>query len=300
MLFLGHVGEQPGSEERELRGQGLGRRGTRRPRGAASPSVWRCRACSSSSRSARSGPSGRSSRSSGSSTFSSNVRWTSKVVRMSPTAEATASGEGGRPSSAASATALARSSSARRCSCCDRMLCRAVPASTRLAGADQPRLIAAPPFAAHRRRRHEPKRCDSRADQFSPGPSLPNAQGLRAAGRGARKALRVHGCGGTPVDLRCRHDGEREGHAIGDGHGAARERERRDLEVALPQRKRSARAQGVALKRERDGDSHRRGGPRASRDSPATVTSKAPSSRATAFTARLLNVMVGYLRVSST
>ena len=70
------------------------------------------------------------------------------VVRMSPIADATASGEGGRPSSAASATARARSRSARRCSCCDRMLCRAVPASTRLAGADQPRSINhdAPPL----------------------------------------------------------------------------------------------------------------------------------------------------------
>ena len=43
--------------------------------------------------------------------------------------------------------------------------------------------------------------------------------------------------------------------AIGDGDRAARERKRRDLEVALPQRKRSAGAQRVALK----GDLERHG-----------------------------------------
>ena len=109
-------------------------------------SVWRCRACSSSSRSARSGPERQ---------VVSKQRQEHLLLERQVDLEGGADvadrrgdrvGEGGRPSSAASATALARSSSARRCSCCDRMLCRAVPASTRLAGADQPRLIAAPPL----------------------------------------------------------------------------------------------------------------------------------------------------------
>src|SRR6266498_3037627 len=73
--------------------------------------------------------------------FEEKARWTSIVVRTSAIADATASSDGGCPSSAASATATARARRARSRSCCDRMLCRAVAASTRVAGADQPRSI---------------------------------------------------------------------------------------------------------------------------------------------------------------
>ena len=53
------------------------------------------------------------------------------IERTAPIAEATAFGDGALPSSAASATERAWSSSVRMCRCCHKIPRSAVPASTR-------------------------------------------------------------------------------------------------------------------------------------------------------------------------
>jgi hypothetical protein len=243
MLFLGHVGEQPRGEKRELRGQGreLGERGglavERRERLALARVLVeqigrrvRARAADRPSAAAAAPSPRRSGDLHGGADVADGGRGPRRGRARLPVER------GPRPRRWPGRAARG---GARAATGCSGARCASVDA---LGGAAQPRSIATPPSVLTIHFVMNRSRCDSRADRLCPGVQPSKPARIAAWDRALRRHCAFTGSAARRSILR-RATMVKERVTRSRDVTCARERERRDLEVALPQGKRSARAQ---------------------------------------------------------